>query len=121
MITNVDEWQRLYEVIAADLQTSECKNVLVFVSGADVDAVAAARTLKVRMCCQPDLLLFAAACTSSDIEVALPLACGPCARVTPGLTLIYSKMVDMCAAKVLCYRRKSCWTRSYSKCGLVKS
>ena len=29
MITNVDEWQRLYEVIAADLQTSECKNVLV--------------------------------------------------------------------------------------------
>ncbi len=56
MITNVDEWQRLYEVIAADLQTSECKNVLVFVSGADVDAVAAARTLKVRTCCQPDLL-----------------------------------------------------------------
>lgn len=95
MITNVDEWQRLYEVIAADLQTSECKNVLVFVSGADVDAVAAARTLKVRICSltrsAATSCCVAAACTSS-FEVALPLACGPCARVTPGLTLLYSKM-----------------------------
>ncbi|KAK9843661.1 hypothetical protein WJX81_001467 [Elliptochloris bilobata] len=46
MITSVDDYQQLHEVIAADLQTSECKNVLVFVSGADIDAVAAARTLK---------------------------------------------------------------------------
>jgi len=48
MIATVEDWQKLHEAIARDLRTSECKTVLVFVSGADVDAVAAARTLKAR-------------------------------------------------------------------------
>ena len=46
MITSVGDWPQLHEAIAGELATSECKSVLVFVSGADVDAVAAARTLK---------------------------------------------------------------------------
>ena len=48
MIATIEQWPKLQEEVARDLRTSECKTVLVFVSGADVDAVAAARTLKVR-------------------------------------------------------------------------
>ena len=46
MIISVGDWPQLHEAVAGELATSECKSVLVFVSGADVDAVAAARTLK---------------------------------------------------------------------------
>ena len=59
MITSVGDWPQLHEAIAGELATSECKSVLVFVSGADVDAVAAARTLKARpwRCVRTDLHL----------------------------------------------------------------
>lgn len=91
MIATIEQWPKLQEEVARDLRTSECKTVLVFVSGADVDAVAAARTLKVRtrrseaglQCCW----LRPAACSTRlpHLDVAAYIArCEPhawCSRV----------------------------------------